>query len=131
MPSLFTNFAHLGLGASATAEPEFTGMDWYAAYGDRHAADGNEGRLVSLYTFSESWQSWEVHPHGAEMVICTAGSMTIHQQHPDGTTETVSLAPGDYAINPPGTWHTADVPPGTTATAIFITPGEGTDHRPR
>ncbi len=131
MPSLFTQFAHLGLGASASVEPEFTGMEWYQPYGERHAADGNEGRLVSLYTFSESWQSWEVHPHGAEMVICTAGSLTLHQQHPDGTTDTVTLAPGDYAINPPGSWHTADVPPGTSATAIFITPGIGTDHRPR
>ena len=129
MPNLFTHFAHLGLGASATAEPEFTGMDWYAAYGDRHAADGHEGRLVSLYTFSESWPSWEVHPHGAEMVICTAGAITLHQEHPDGRIETVHLGPGDYAINPPGTWHTADV--AGEATALFITPGMDTDHRPR
>jgi quercetin dioxygenase-like cupin family protein len=129
MPSLFTHPAHLGLGASAVAEPEFTGMEWYAAYAGRHAADGTEGRLVSLYTFSESWQSWEVHPNGAEMVVCTAGRITLHQEHPDGRRETVTLAPGDYAINPPGTWHTADVD--GEATALFITPGLGTDHRPR
>jgi mannose-6-phosphate isomerase-like protein (cupin superfamily) len=129
MPNLFTHPAHLGLGASAVAEPEFTGMDWYAAYAARHAADGREGRLVSLYTFSESWQSWEVHPHGAEMVICTAGSITLHQEHADGRIETVTLGPGDYAINPPGVWHTADVT--GEATALFITPGMGTDNRPR
>ena len=131
MPHLATNPIHLGLGATATVEPEFTGMEWYAAYGDRHQADGVEGRLVSQYSFDESWSAWEVHPHGAEIVIVTAGSMTIHQEHPDGSTESVTLAPGDYAINPPGTWHTADVPAGTRCTAIFITPGEGTDHRPR
>ena len=129
MPNLFSEFAHLGLGATATAEPAFDGPDWYAAYGDRHAADGNEGRLVSLYTFSESWDMWEVHPHGAEMVVCTAGAITLHQQYPDGRIERVDLGPGDYAINPPGIWHTADV--STEATALFITPGLGTDHRPR
>ena len=131
MPHLPTNPAHLGLGATASVEPEFTGMKWYAAYSARHAADGIEVRLVSQYSFSESWTAWEVHPHGAELVIVTAGSLTLHQEHADGTTETHTLAPDDYAINPPGTWHTADVEPGTTATAIFITPGEGTDHRPR
>jgi mannose-6-phosphate isomerase-like protein (cupin superfamily) len=103
MPHLPTNPAHLGLGATATVEPAFTDESWYAAYGERHAADGVEGRLVSQYSFDASWTSWEVHPHGAEMVICTAGALTIHQEHPDGTTETVTLAPGDYAINPPGT----------------------------
>ena len=35
--------------ARATAQPEFTGMEWYAAYSERHAADGAEGRLVLMY----------------------------------------------------------------------------------
>jgi hypothetical protein len=39
------------------------------------------------------------------------------------------LGPGDYAINPPGSWHTADV--AEPVTALFITVGEGTSHRPR
>ena len=127
--SLFTFPVHLGLGAKALPQPEFTGMEWYEAYGARAAADGAEGRLVSLYTFAESWDSWEMHPAGDEVVLCTAGSMTLHQDHPDGRTETVTLGPGDYAINPPGVWHTADV--AGEATALFITPGEGTQHRPR
>ncbi|MBB5710188.1 cupin [Sphingomonas xinjiangensis] len=131
MPHLPTNPAHLGLGATASVEPEFTDESWYAAYSARHAADGIEGRLVSQYSFDQSWDSWEVHPHGGELVICTAGTLTLHQEHPDGSTHTIILHANDYAINPPGTWHTADVPPGTTATAIFITPGEGTTHRRR
>jgi mannose-6-phosphate isomerase-like protein (cupin superfamily) len=129
MPQLPTHSVHLGLGASATAEPPFTGMEWYADYSARHAADGAEGRLVSQYSFSESWPMWEVHPHGAEVVICTAGSITLIQQFPDGHEEQAILSPGDYAINPPGVWHTADV--STDCTCIFITAGEGTDHRPR
>ena len=127
--SLFTYPLHLGLGAKALPQPEFTGMDWYEAYGVRAAADGAEGRLVSLYTFSESWDSWEMHPAGDEVVVCTAGAIVLHQEFPGGRTDSVTLGPGDYAINPPGVWHTADVE--SAATALFITAGEGTRHRPR
>jgi len=127
--SLFTHPIHLGLGATAIAQPEFTGMDWYEAYGQRHAADGREGRLVSMYRFEESWTSWEVHPAGEEVVVCLEGAMTLHQELPDGTKATVTLGPGDYAINPAGAWHTADID--GSALALFITPGEGTENRPR
>lgn len=121
---------HLGLNATAVVEPEFTGgMDWYNAYGARHAADGVEGRLVSMHTFSESWDSWEVHPDGHEVVVCVSGALTLHQEDPDGTTQSVKLAAGDYAINDPGVWHTADVD--GRVTALFITAGHGTQHRPR
>lgn len=121
---------HLGAGATAVVQPEFTGgMDWYMGYGERHGDDGADGRLVSMHTFSESWDSWEVHPKGHEVVICIAGKITLHQEMPDGTQRSVSLAEGEYAINEPGVWHTADVD--NPATALFITAGEGTDHRPR
>ena len=33
---------HLGLGATAKAQPPFTGMEWYEEYGERNAADGIE-----------------------------------------------------------------------------------------
>lgn len=121
---------HLGLGATAQIEPEFTGaMEWYHAYGERHAGDGYEGRLVSMYTFTAPWDMWEVHPNGSEVVLCVAGSLTLHQEMADGAKETVTLEAGQYAINEPGTWHTADV--NGEATAVFITSGLGTEHRPR
>ena len=127
--NLFTHPIHLGLGAKALVQPAFTGMDWYASYGERHNDDGAEGRLVSMYRFTESWDSWEMHPEGDEVVICTAGKITLHQEHADGTTATVIIGPGQYVVNPPGCWHTADV--GDEATALFITAGLGTQHRPR
>jgi len=119
---------HLGLGARAESQPEFTGMEWYAAYAERNAADGDEGRLVSFYTFKESWTSWERHPAGDEVVVCTAGEITLFQELPNGT-ESVTLHAGEYAINPRGVWHTADI--ASHATALFITAGMGTEHRPR
>lgn len=126
---LADSFVHLGLGASAVPQPPFDGIEWYEAYGKRHAADGREGRLVSLHTFTEGWPTWEMHPHGEEVVICTAGSMVLTQEWPDGRRESVTLEAGDYAINEPGVWHIADVE--ESATAIFITAGEGTEMRPR
>ena len=128
-PRLDQRFIHLGRGASAVVQPPFDGMAWYAGYAARHDADGAEGRLVSQYTFTQNWTVWEMHPAGAEVVICTHGAMVLVQELADGGCESVALTAGDYAINPPGTWHTADV--AQTATAIFITAGEGTVHRPR
>ncbi|QKG70728.1 cupin domain-containing protein [Erythrobacter mangrovi] len=122
-------FVHLGLGATVIPQPPFDGMAWYEAYGARHDGDGREGRLVSQHTFTEHWPSWEMHPHGDELVVCIAGRMELTQEFPDGHRATIALEAGDYAINPPGVWHIADI--ADCATAIFITAGEGTEHRPR
>ena len=123
------NWIHLGLGSTAEPEPPFDGMEWYQSYGERNAADGTEGRLVSQYSFTEGWDTWEMHPKGSEVMICTKGEMLLTQEFPDGTVEKVKLSAGEYAINPPGVWHIADVE--KSATAIFITAGEGTEMRPR
>ncbi len=126
---LSENPVHLGSGGTAQPQPRFTGMDWYADYAARTMADGAEGRLVSYYDFSENWTSWEMHPAGDELVVCTAGSIRLIQEHPDGMRTEVTLGPGDYAVNPPGVWHTADVE--GRASALFITAGLGTEHRAR
>lgn len=134
---LETHPIHLGKGGhggpGAEAQPEFPrderAMDWYMDYGRRTGADGKDGRLVSMHTFTESWPGWEMHPAGDEVVLCTSGRMTLHQEFPDGRTETVEIGPGEYAINPPGVWHTADI--AGEATGVFITAGIGTEHRPR
>ncbi|WP_199798666.1 cupin domain-containing protein [Erythrobacter sp. HKB08] len=126
---LADNWLHLGLGASAEVLEPFDGMEWYERYGAAHAADGKEGRLVSQHSFTEGWPTWEMHPHGHEVVICTDGEMLLTQEFPDGRREQVTLTAGEYAINPPGVWHIADIE--NSATAIFITAGEGTEHRPR
>ncbi|HET9812091.1 MAG TPA: cupin domain-containing protein [Sphingomicrobium sp.] len=127
--SLFDFPIHLGLGARAVAEPKFTGMEWYDDYVRRHGDDLDEGRLVSLFRFDEPWTSWEMHPAGDEVVCCIQGHMTLHQELRDGAEQSIALAPGDYAINPPGAWHTADAD--GPVVALFITAGKDTTHRPR
>lgn len=122
---------HLAPEGGVVVQPLFTGeADWFFAYDDRHAADGSAGRLVSCHVFSESWTSWEMHPAGDELVLCIGGGLTVIQCDAAGTITTrIDLGPGDYAVNPAGVWHTADVD--SAATVLFITPGSGTTHRPR
>ena len=120
---------HLGRGGSAVSQPAFTGAEWYEDYGNRTAADGAEGRLVGLHSFTADWGSWERHPAGEEVVVCVSGAITLHQELADGSTASVNLGAGEYAINPPGVWHTADI--ADQATCLFITPGLGTENRPR
>ena len=129
MPNLLENPLHLGLGATAIPQPPFTGMDWYQGYGERYDKDGAEGRLMSMYRFTKSWDSWEMHPEGDEVVLCLSGQMTLHQQFADGSAASVTIAANEYAVNPPGCWHTADVE--AEATVLFVTAGLGTQHRPR
>ena len=120
---------HLGLGATVERLDEFDGTpQWYECYGSAHAADGAEGRLVSLHTFTESWDSWEMHPVGAELVAYVEGRITLHQEV-DGADRTVVLEAGQAVVNPPGVWHTADVD--GRATAVFVTAGMGTEVRSR
>lgn len=128
-PDLHDNFIHLGLGATAVTQPSFGGMEWYAGYGERHGGDGTEGRLVSMYSFDKPWDVWEMHPKGTEVVICISGEMELIQEGADGGHTRTALKPGEYVINQPGVWHTADVD--GAAEVLFITAGEGTEHRPR
>lgn len=120
---------HLGLGATVAPQERFTGEPaWYERYAARTAGDGAEGRLVTMHTFSEPWDSWEVHPNGEELVVCIDGEITLYQDM-GGETRRTTIGKGDAVINPPGVWHTADV--AATATALFITAGMGTENRPR
>lgn len=125
---LSENPVHLGRNASAEIESPITGMEWYADYVDRHSDDGREGRLISEYTFHSSWDSWEMHPQGSELVYCIRGEMTLIQEK-EGRSHSVQLRSGEFVINEPGVWHTADVR--ESCTALFITAGLGTQHRPR
>jgi quercetin dioxygenase-like cupin family protein len=120
---------HLGLGATAIPQERFTGdAAWYQQYAERNAGDGAEGRLVSMHTFKEPWDSWEMHPRGEELVVCTDGEITLYQEI-DGVVGKVVITAGESVVNPPGAWHTADV--SRESTALFITAGLGTEIRPR
>jgi quercetin dioxygenase-like cupin family protein len=75
-----------------------------------------------------TWTSWERHPAGDEVVVALSGRQTLIQEI-DGQQHRIELRAGQAAINPRGVWHTADVH--ELGLALFITPGRGTEHRPR
>jgi len=120
---------HLGLGGRAFPVEDF---DWsderLAAYEEATSADGADGRMVMMFHIAGPWSSWERHPVGAEVVIACTGTHRFVQETADGE-HVVELGPGEALINPPGTWHTADS--GEGGWILTITPGAGTEHRPR
>ena len=91
--------------------------------------DHFKGRtLVSSYVFSENWSMWEMHPAGDELVCLLSGDVTLVLDR-QGAMESRRLQnPGEFVIIPKGTWHTARTRVRTKM--LFLTPGEGTDHRP-
>ena len=127
--NLSSTYAHLGLGARVITLPDF---EWSAEYLERYIAqtesDGDEGRLVVISAAESTWTTWERHPAGEELVVQLSGASTLFQEI-DGTVLPVELRAGLAVVNPRGVWHTVDVhEPGQS---LFITPGRGTEHRPR
>ena len=90
--------------------------------------DLGDGRLLSAYHFTESWDAWEMHPAGEEVVILTSGAVDFHLEEPTGE-RVVELRGNGTIIVPRGVWHTATVH--EPSDMIFITRGQGTQMRPR
>jgi mannose-6-phosphate isomerase-like protein (cupin superfamily) len=121
-------FVHLGVGATATPLPDFTwSPEYLAGYQERFAKDGADGRLVCVMPQDATWDSWERHPDGEEVVVLLSGRVDLVQEL-DGAEHVVELQPGQAVINPAGVWHTARVH--EAGVALFITPGRGTEAKP-
>ena len=86
-----------------------------------------QGRLMSAFSFSEPWTSWERHPAGEELVMLLAGEATVVLEEDGAQREFTLHQPGAFVLVPRNTWHTArtNVP----TTMLFLTPGAGTEHR--
>jgi mannose-6-phosphate isomerase-like protein (cupin superfamily) len=125
---LSRTFVHLGLGATATPIPDFSWTSSFMdAYAQSVAGDGDEGRLVCIVAQDATWDTWERHPAGEEVVFLISGRVDIVLDLDDGQ-RIIELHAGEAMVNPTNVWHTARVhQPGR---ALFITPGCGTEHRP-
>ena len=86
------------------------------------------GRLVGSARLTRDIDHWEMHPRGDEALLRLSGAFGIVLEQ-DGLRRVVELraeAPG--CIVPQGVWHTILVrEPGEL---LFMTAGEGTEHRP-
>jgi mannose-6-phosphate isomerase-like protein (cupin superfamily) len=84
--------------------------------------------LVTMYEYAADWPNWEMHPNGDEIVCLLEGRVTFVLER-DGSEQHLELAePGAYVLVPRGTWHTAKT--STRCRMLFVTAGEGTEHRP-
>jgi mannose-6-phosphate isomerase-like protein (cupin superfamily) len=88
----------------------------------------DQGRLMSAFSFSTDWPSWERHPAGEELVMLLSGSAMLLLEEADGERELLLDTVGSYILVPQGVWHTARTTQPTTL--LFLTPGAGTEHRP-
>jgi mannose-6-phosphate isomerase-like protein (cupin superfamily) len=126
---LSKTFVHLGLGSRAVLVPDFEWTpEFLEQYSQKFASDSDDGRLVMIGESTKTWTSWERHPAGEELVVVMSGKLTLIQEI-DGSTRFVPMKSGEAVVNPRGVWHTVDVvEPGR---CLFVTPGQGTEHRRR
>ncbi len=116
-------YVHLPDGGGAlpvACTPEF----W------RELASGErsyEGRMMTAHHVSGDMAHWEMHPAGEELLVSVGATVEAVFQR-DGSEETVTLSPGTACIVPRGEWHRIRV--GEPGIVVFITPGEGTQHKP-
>ena len=83
--------------------------------------------LVTSNAYDSDWTFWEIHPNGDEIVCLLTGSVTFILEQ-EGKHQAIELNEiGEYVIVPKGTWHTAKV--SEQSLMLFITAGEGTQHR--
>lgn len=123
---LLDTFVHLGPDGSVVPLP-VTDSFWADLTGGRFSHLG-PGRLVSFYAFDADWESWEIHPKGDELVCLVSGAMDFELDAPGGGAVVPLREPGSFLVVPRGTWHTARVL--EPSRALFVTAGEGTQHRP-
>lgn len=120
---------HLGLGGTAAAIADFAwAPERLAAYEEATRSDGSDGRMVMMFESTGPWDSWECHPAGHEVVVACSGRHRFALEI-DGAEVEVEIGPGEALVNPPGVWHTCVASDG--GWILTITPGLGTDHRPR
>lgn len=93
----------------------------------RALSDLTSGRLVSVFSYTVTWDTQERHPTGDELVYVLAGDVDLLTDSGDG--EQAHRVPcGRAFVVPAGSWHRVAVR--EPATLLFVTPVPAcTEHR--
>jgi mannose-6-phosphate isomerase-like protein (cupin superfamily) len=83
--------------------------------------------LISSHAFDSDWSSWEVHPHGDEIVLLISGEVEFVLEAASGEKRVTLKEQGEYLVVRKGVWHTARTR--CKSKLLFITPGQGTQHK--
>jgi quercetin dioxygenase-like cupin family protein len=119
---LETTFLGLSGDGEVTRMP--VGPDFWQTLGSN---PNMRATMVSFGAGEGDWKHWEMHPKGDEVLIAVEGSGTLILDI-DGREEPHELSAGSTFVVPAGIWHRAVDQRGLKI--IFMTYGEGTDHRP-
>lgn len=122
--SITKEFVVIDASKRATLETADAGL--YGRLGANYAGF-KACELISCHQFASDWDTWEIHPHGDEVVILLAGQVTFVLQLDGGETSVSLQEEGDYVVVPKDVWHTART--STQSKLLFITPGEGTQNK--
>jgi len=119
---------YLRLRNDASIEPLRVGNDFWQRIMSGSLGSFHHEYLVTMFGFSADWAVSEMHPNGDEIVCLLDGNVTMVLER-DGGEQLLELRDaGSYVLVPQGTWHTARTK--TQCRMLFITAGEGTQHRP-
>ena len=68
---------YLHFGDKGEAETIDVSDSFWAALSSGAMPELDQGRLMSAFSFSEPWATWERHPEGDELVMLLAGAVTL------------------------------------------------------
>ncbi|KAB7759294.1 cupin [Mycolicibacterium phlei DSM 43239 = CCUG 21000] len=122
---------HLGAGSRVRTVRGFAwNPEALSAYVAATADDGADGRLMVVVEDEGRGDHWERHL-ADEVIVCLTGQVSVLRgpDPSDDTADEVTLGPGDAVVNPAGVWHAVDMH--GRARVLTITPGPGSEHRPR
>ncbi len=121
LPKLDTTFLVLDQHQACTPIPVTPGL--YAGLDEQF--NGFAGcNLVAEHAFDADWTTWEMHPHGDEVLYLVSGAAMLHLHEDEGERIITFNTPGSFVVIPKGVWHTAKV--ASACRILFITPGQGT-----
>jgi mannose-6-phosphate isomerase-like protein (cupin superfamily) len=87
----------------------------------------NSGQVLSVFTYSKTWDYQECHPDGEEVALVLTGDVDLLLDDGDGEVA-IRVESGSGSVVPTGTWHR--IAPRESSTVLFITPAPArTEHR--
>lgn len=118
---------HLRLRPDASIEPLAVDGTFWARLAAGELGDFRNEYLVTSHGCEADWPMWEMHPNGDEVVCLLSGAVTFVLETAQGEEHVDLVASGSFVFVPKGIWHTARTR--TPSRLLFITAGEGTQHR--
>jgi mannose-6-phosphate isomerase-like protein (cupin superfamily) len=118
---------YLRLRADASIEPLTVDATLWQRITSGQLGDFHNEFLIACGSCDADWPMWEMHPNGDEIVCLLSGSVTFLLQEATGFQALDLDTSGEYVLVPKGIWHAAKTR--GPCRMLFITPGEGTQHR--